>query len=61
MEDGFHSKWLHPKEIRDREKEREQKGRMGRKHKPSISWDLKPLYVPWFWELSSKCESWIWC
>lgn len=60
-EDGLHSKWLQPKEIRDREKEREQGGGMGRKHKPSILWDLKPHYVPWFWEHSSKCESWIWC
>lgn len=42
-----------------RQKEREQEGRMGRKHKPSILWALKPHYVPYFWEHSSKRESWI--
>lgn len=41
-EDGLHSKWLQPKEIRDREKETEQGGRMGRKYKSSILQDLKP-------------------
>lgn len=60
-EDGLHSKWLQPKEIKDREKETEQEGGMGRKHKSSILQDLKPHYVPCFLEHSSEKESWIRC